>query len=98
MNLTTNERRVLSATLQNALDCSGGDFAFTDEVVVMLEGEQSAASVGGTLSRLQSKGLIWIDLDDHPACGSHQVTLSDEIQKPLYAGASPDEIIASVTI
>ena len=59
--MNINERNVLKAVLDNALDASGGDFGFSDEVIANGVEGLSKNQIKGYLSSIQAKGLIFID-------------------------------------
>ena len=76
VNLTEKQTQILNAIIANAFDCSGGDFAFTDEVN---HDGMSDQAYGGVLSSLMDKGLI--DIDKHKVNGEEwvaQITIFDE--------------------
>jgi len=58
--LNENEKSVLSAVIQSAHCCSGGDFAIGSEIAEFIP-RLRALQVAGFLSSLQKKGAITID-------------------------------------
>ena len=94
MDLTPREQAVLTAALQNMLDSAGGDFGFTDEVVTEMAPMQPRA-VGGVLSSLSQKGVLFIEEprtlnDDFVVI---QFTARDDIMQALYADEEPESIV-----
>ena len=73
--LNDKEQLVLKEMFHNAMDCAGGDFGFTDEVVnewhtLMM----SKPEVKGYIGSLKKKDMIWIDTTDE---GYQQFGLTD---------------------
>jgi hypothetical protein len=73
--LNDKEQLVLKEMFHNAMDCAGGDFGFTDEVVnewhtLMM----SKPEVKGYIGSLKKKDMVWIDTTDE---GYQQFGLTD---------------------
>lgn len=60
-NLNGNELTILKAALDNAIDAAGGDFGFSDEIHGYVKDEFSKEQVAGYISKLNEKGLMWLD-------------------------------------
>lgn len=77
VKLNENEKAVLTAIINNAIDASGGDFALNDEIHHYTNGK-SRAQVAGYLSPLSKKGLIYVVPS---GIGSlKQITLTEDFQ------------------
>jgi len=61
MTLTEMEQKVLDALTQNALDCSGGDFACAEEINTKALG-LSKQQFGALLTSLETKRVISVDI------------------------------------
>lgn len=76
-NLNQNETKVLNAVHQNTMDCTGGEFGWTNEI----EHEDfSQRQIAGYLSSLQKKGMIiiWDNASDSGSdVNENQVELTE---------------------
>jgi hypothetical protein len=90
LTLTDKQIKVLKAIIQNANDASGGDFAFTDEVIGMVtkgRGALTRFQAGAILSTLKEKKIIQIWAWEKTENGwVRQITINDmKVAKALIS-------------
>lgn len=89
--MNKNELNVLKAVMDNAQDCSGGDFAFTDETLENGVEGLTANQIKGYFSALQSKGMIYISESSSYESGDCQTEFDKEPLEELLKAGLVDE-------
>tara|TARA_R110000851_G_scaffold210596_1_gene363181 strand:- start:896 stop:1144 length:249 start_codon:yes stop_codon:yes gene_type:complete len=71
--LTTKENEVLNAICDAAIEYTGGDFTYADEITTDLNPQQ----LGGYITQLVQKGIIYVCDEEKQICGAFGYNLHD---------------------